>query len=486
MKSNRIIVLSGAIVVLVIVVIALVYQQRRIHWKKNYLAQIYPLAKPEELTDALFDTLQVLFVKLLPSHVIEQMKKNAYTAILPGPSCGQLPCPCLDKTAPCTGDPGKKFNLPTVQFSPDPILDKRWPPCNLPGEKGKMCCRNTDTYMTCMSDGTFDKLNVGWLNGDTWEGNSENANQPPPSKGQLFKPALWPDYTLAVSAFDPKNWNSSSPAAGSSDGYIEGLHSAFSSNFELPGVWFYNAKGSGIFVSLDTSRAGGKSKSLVALNKIHALEILFRETYPDKDPYTELANFIMRPNDGDIINDNSNCAGWLSEGALDTQTKDLTVSTTGMDGQVQYWLNGQNRKLIADTISPLNAAKLAAYLKAVTNGKDYNTNRFANTGSIDNLIVYLARNLDYTSIQFTVQPNVYTGWTTEVILMGPPKTESKKMFTQLDDVKHLISIRGKDCTRSQQRPWRLSKCLHCDELPYTGDTCGGNVSGIFKSCANYC
>ena len=492
MKTKLIILLTVVLVFtgIVVVIIEATATSSRERWKQNYLEKLYPLAKPEELTDAFYDSLEVLFVKLLPSHEVQKLKKTAYKAILPGPSCGQLPCPCLDKTEQCTGQPEKKFNLPTVHFSPNPVLGTKWPPCNLPGEAGKKCCQSTDAYMKCMSDGTFEKMNVSWANGDTWDGNSENENQPPPAKGQVFSPALWPDYTLAVSPYDSKNWNTSLPAAGSSSGYIEGLHSAFIAASGLPGIWFYNAKGSGIFISLDTSKDKSKRKDFVALNKIHALELLFHEMFPDKDPYMELANFIIRADAGDIILDNSNCAGWLSDVS---GTKDLTVSTTGMGGDVQYWLNGQNRKMIKETISPLTPEKLATYLKDVTYGKDYNTNRFANTGSLDNLIVYLARNLGYTALQFTVQPNLYCGWAAEVILMGPPLAENKKMFTVLDDVKHLMTIRDpmnladyKKCTRSTLVPWSSSRCLHCDELPAVNETCNVDLSATFTSCVNYC
>lgn len=475
-----------------LVISAYTILDKRTNWKKEYLKQIYPLAKSSELTDELYDSLEVLYVNILPRHEIERLKKTSYKANLPGPSCGQLPCMCSEETAPCPDNPDKKFNLPLVKFSSNPVLEKKWPPCNLPGEQGKKCCASESAYKKCMKDGTWNSLDVNWGNGDTWEGNAENETQASPAKGQVFKPALWPEYSLAVSSYDPSDWNARMKTYQKRN-YIEGLHSSFSANFDAPGVWFYDAKGSGIFLSLDTAKDPDKNKSMIALNKIHALEMLFREKYPDRDPYDQLAEFILRPNNGDIIMDNKNCAGWLSDGPLNTQTKDLNLTNTGLNKFVQYWLNGQNRRFISDVLNPINKDKLATLLKNVTYTNQQSANRVANTGELDNLIVYLARLQGYTSVQFVSQPNVYTGWTVEVILLGPPLDETKLMYSKLGQFENLITIRNpvnvnetKPCTRSSPLPWRNARCLYCDDLPHIKKICQTDLTPVFKSCANVC
>ena len=454
----------------------------RASWKIDYLKKIYPTT--EDLSEELYDDLTIIFTNILPVEEQDKLKESVYKAALPGPSCGELPCPC-EKVK----KDGKDFVIPQVDFAPNRILQDQWPPCNIPGKDGEKCCASVKNYKECITNGIWEKLGIAWTL-DTWEGNEKNKNQPPPKKGQHFKPTLWPDYTLSVSKYDPENWNSFTNPEETQTKYIEVLHSAFTSNNVMPGLWFYKVKGSGIFLEIDPAT------TLIANNKFDALRILYEKLYPEKlylekDPFRELANFILRKNEGDIILDNKNCSGWLKN-KLDSQTKDLDEFKTGLDENMDYWLNGQFKQTLKENHKDLlgNPRKIAEFLKKVADSKDYDKNRFANTGNIDNLMIYLARKAGYTSIQLTVQPNVYTGWTIEVIaLSAKPKD---KMFSDLVDVKDRLSLRNPTnpednpvrCEREDSDDvWKYSKCLYCDQqIPEIKDQCSSSDKDVLKHC----
>jgi hypothetical protein len=336
-------------------------------WKIDYLKKVYPLGS--NLSEKQFDKLEAYYTFLLPENV--KCRYNVFTAKIAGPSCEELPCDCGDN------------NTPQVQFDPDPMLKKQWPPCDV--RNNPECCASVDKYKQCYSKGL-----INWASDDTWDGVIANALQSPPTMGQLWKPSLWNNYTLAVNMYDPKNWNSFYKSGGDKDNtWVEIFHSSFSVTTITYGVWFYRTIGSGIFVNL--------GKTITGLNKIHMVNLLGMS-------WLELAKFILRENRGDVFTDK------------------IPINQTGLGGKLNYWLNGQysvNTDMLFENI-PKTAENLAKILEQACFGDNYNLNRIANTGSLDNLIIFLANNR-YNSIQFTVQPNVYTGFTSELVILGTNK-----------------------------------------------------------------
>ena len=134
--------------------------------------------------------------------------------------------------------------------------------------------------------------------------------------------------------------------------------------------------------------------------------------------------------------------------------------------------------------------RLEDILKEVVTGKDYEVNRIANTGILDNLIIYLAKKNGFESIQFTVQSNLYTGWTTEIIILGT----DKNVYTDIHQIpKNKLRVLdpnnlplGK--TDKEGEPCIFSKnvaCLYCDKSPATLNkamNCTEDISSWEGSC----
>lgn len=421
------------------------------NWKINYLKKIYPLGT--NFTTQQFDNLDCLFSDLLPDFVKEKLKHTSYGANLPGPSCGELPCPC------------DKNGIPLVSFAPNPILRKRWPPCNIPGKDGIECCKSISAYKKCFKDGK-----VKWDANDTWTGNEMNKKQKPPNVGQVWKPTLWPKYSLAVNRYSPTKWNSFIKAKGNPDNsWVEGLHSAFSTVNKTYGVWFYRSTGSGIFINL--------GRTFAALNKIEAIAKLW-EMSGSTNGYKSLADYIIHPND---------------------QNVDVRISgpkRTGLGGiqNLDYWSNGQIHTNLATLKEhPKHRSKsLVDLLKEIVIGTDYEVNRVANTGILDNLIIYLAKKNGFESVQFTVQPNLYTGWTTEIMILG----KEQDVYTDIHQIpKSQLRVLDPNNlpsgeTSTEGLPCNFSKnfaCLYCDAAPATLNTamnCTEDISTWEQTCKN--
>jgi hypothetical protein len=409
----------------------------------KYLQQIYPLGT--NLHSEQFNRLECLFTSLLPEKTKDHIKGRVYTANLPGPSCSQLPCGC------------DSDGIPDVKFAADPLLEGKWPPCNVQGDDATLCCSSVDAYKKCMKEGK-----VKWVGNDTWDGNIANASQCPPSMGQFWKPALWPPFTLAVNKYPPNDWNSFYNAAGDpSDTWIEVIHSSFAIDTVTLGVWFYRAIGTGIFVNL--------GKTFVAINKIEAIIKLGMS-------WTELAEFILRPNTGSLLTD------------------PVTIPETGLGGaeNLDFWLAGQYHTNLANAIKSLAPAgndtkqQVVNLLKQAVYGLDYNLNRINNTGTLDSLIISLARPKKINSLQFTVQPNLYNGFTTELMILG---TE-RQIFTDVDqipknqyrvmDPNNLprgsnTSSEGQSCTFDMPLA-----CAYCEEAPATMNAQTGCTTNVDK------
>lgn len=418
-------------------------------WKLEYLQKIYPLGT--NLTVSQYDKLDCLFSDLLPNSEKAALTKIAYTAALPGPSCWQLPCPC------------DKDNIPNVAFAPNPILQNKWPPCNVPGPNGNECCASVAAYKQCFKDNK-----IPWSISDTWTGNLANKQQGPPKIGQVWKPALWPKYSLAVSSYPETDWNSFYNAKGDPDNaWIEGLHSSFSIQNKTLGVWFYRVKGSGMFVNLGRTFAG--------LNKIDVIVKLW-EKLGSLDGYKSLEDYINHEKLQDVI--------------------DVGPNNTGLGGtqNLDYWSNGQIHTNLQELMNEYPNVSITDMLKKVVESKggltEYELNRVSNTGALDHLIVYLAKQNGYESVQFTVQSNLYTGWTTEIMILGPDKTIytdisqiPKTQFRVLDPnnlPKDKDSDKGKPCEFG-----KMFSCVSCDAVPATiskAMNCTEDISKWEDSC----
>jgi hypothetical protein len=424
--------------------------------KIDYLRQIYPLGT--NLNTEQFNKLECIFSNLLPKHFQNENLKKVYTAVFPGPSCSELPCDCDEN------------NIPKIQFAPNPMLQNKWPPCNIQGDDAEECCKSVAAYTQCFKD-----KKVPWVANDTWTGNLKSIKQCPPEIGQLWKPSLWPKYTLAVNKFPADDWNSFYNADGDPDNYwMEGVHSSFSISNVTLGVWFYRAIGSGMFVNL--------GKTLVALNKIESIIKLGMD-------WSELADYILRPTNGK---------------KLMHPNPDVTIDSTGLGGlgAVDYWLAGQYhttlKVLFKERGCPMNTREeqidsLVSVLKEAVYGKNYDLNRINNTGILDSLIIYLATKKGYNSTQFTVQANLYNGFTTEVMILGPgprsnvytdirqlPKNEFRVMDPNNLPTGVPTSNKGKACT--YDFPFA---CVYCKESPATMNSKMGCPVDISKwKCDN--
>ena len=456
----KIIVISVLVFLLVLVMFALYWRRNKSEeneWKLQYLKGIYPLAK--NLTSSHYDELEVLFSDLLPNSEKNRLKKLAYKSNLPGPSCGEVPCSC-DKNL-----------VPQVEFSPNPILQNAWPPCNVPGANGKKCCSSVKSYKDCFKAGK-----ISWVTDSTWEGNEANMNQKPPKVGQVWKPNLWPNYSLQVTKYPPNNpWKFYNVKGNMSNSWIEVVHSAFSTENVTYGVWFYRTIGSGIFLNLNNTYR--------AKNKITAIFDLW-QSMGVVDYMGALADFILRP-----VDDKVNVV-------FDGPDK------TGVGGpsNLVYWIFGMYSTNMQKYIDEKYAGsgmslrdKIITVLKEISYLKDIFVDRMNNTGALDSLVTWLAFQQGYNSIQFTVQPNLYTGWTTEVMYIG----ENGRIFTKLSDVSRddlrlldpadlnsdniLINTdTGKPCTYKD-----MTKCLYCDEIPMTknsGMNCTVDILPIEATC----
>lgn len=353
------------------------------NWKIEYLKKVYPLGT--NLTEKQFDCLEFFYTDILPQHYLDLLKPNVYRSAIPGPSCGELPCGCTD-------------GVPDVSFEPDPLLRKGWPPCNAP-DPYSSCCDTVDTYKQCMREGK-----IKWPGGsDTWSGPSLAQLQTPPKYGDVWKPSLWPKFTVAINKFPADDWESFYHRQGYPDNtWIEGVHSAFLPSITTYGVWFYRTIGSGIFVNL--------GKTVRGRNK---LDVLRQLGWTAED----IVDFIMRPDKGTVMSDAK-----------------VTPMTTGLGGpeSVGIWLAGQYEITLADLIKGTGLSILEIVETAMSpKNNNYNISRLATCGAFDNPAFYMAQKQGYNSIQYTVQPNLYTGYTTEIMIVGGC---NKAVYTSVADM----------------------------------------------------
>lgn len=412
-------------------------------WKLSYLKKVYPIGT--NLSIKQFNNLEMYYTNLLPEHFKndETFKTRVYTAKIPGPSCGELPCGCKD-------------GIPDVSFDVDPIFNNKWPICNVSDELIH-CCESVKAYRQCLTDKT-----ISWAGGgDTWAGPKTASTQPPPSMTDIWKPTLWPKYTAAINYFPPRDWESYRSSLGSPDNsWIEVVHSAFVPEKTTYGVWFYKTVGSGIFVNL--------GKTLRGKNK---LDVLIQLGWTIQD----IANFITRPNNGEILKDPS-----------------ITLTTVGLGGpsNVVFWLAGQYRITIKELMD-IKKLSLVEILTAAANpGSDYDINRINTSGTLDGPAFYMARQQGYNSVQYTVQPNVYNGFTTEIMIVGdtanPTFTSISDMTTssyRVLDPNNLPS--GPSTTVGEACKFKYPlTCSYCEQVTATTSELMGCKESIFdiKQC----
>lgn len=453
-KNKKCIIIGVITSILVIVLVLLIYNciSTTKNWKLEYLEKIYPLGTNLKVSQ--YDNLDCLFSDLLPDSEKRNLTGTAYTAILPGPSCWELPCPC------------DKDGIPEVGFAPNPILQNKWPPCNVAGPDGQECCASVAAYKKCFKEGK-----VKFATNDTWTGNDANKEQGPPKLGQVWKPTLWPKYSLAVSRYPENNWNSFYNAKGDADNsWIEVLYSSFAIDTTTYGIWFYRVLGSGMFVNL--------GRTFAALNKIDAIVKLW-EKLVSVDGYKSLADYIQRQPLGD-----------------ESSVINIGPDKTGLGGiqNLDYWSNGQVHTNLGELMELHKGKSVVDMLRSVVESKgglvEYELNRVANTGALDDLIVFLAIKNGYESVQFTVQPNVYTGWTTEIMILGPGQT----IYT---DIHQIPSNRFRvldpnnlpnDKETNQGKPCEFGKmfsCVYCDAAPATKSkamNCTEDISNWNQTC----
>jgi hypothetical protein len=333
-------------------------------WQIKYLEIVYPLSKGKITSNGpiFFNDLEFIFTTLLPPDILKQYSIDSYKAFIPGPNCEELPCPC------------DSDGNPSVQFDPDPIWDNKWPPCNIsegvtgiPGQNIGPCCASVSNYKKCINS-------LGnWGGFDTWSGVSEAPEYNPPMLGQIWKPTLFPLYTGLISKYNKRDWDSFYNKNGDT-GWTEVIHSFFPSEESgNDGTWFYRAKGSGIWLNL--------GKTFVAKNKIHALILL-----------TGLDNTVK------VIQKEKN--------------------------KITFWLGNQVKKDIPWLLKKFTLLTLKDIVQISVGISNldvqvedrYTINRLANTGDLDKYILEACE--DYDSIQFTIQPNIYPGWTTEILYKG--------------------------------------------------------------------
>jgi hypothetical protein len=218
----------------------------------------------------------------------------------------------------------------------------------------------------------------------------------------IWKPTLWPKYTAAINYFPSRAWESYRNSLGDPDNsWIEVVHSAFLPEKTTYGVWFYKTVGSGIFVNL--------RKTLRARNK---LDVLIKLGWTIQD----IANFITRDNIGTILKDPK-----------------ITPTTAGLGGpsNVVFWMAGQYSTNIKELME-IKKLSLMQILTAATNpGSDYDINRINTSGILDGVAFYMARQQGYNSVQYTVQPNIYNGFTTEIMIVGDTTNTT---FTSISDI----------------------------------------------------
>ena len=436
-------VLVFVLIILVVITISiwlLTKKEHNVDWQVDYLRKVYPLAGSKITKDGpiFYSDLEFIFTSLLPSSEIQRLAKTSFKALIPGPSCSQLACPCI------------QFNgqsMPDVQFDPDPIWAGRWPMCNLPAgvtgiKDGNIelnpCCKDQASYLACLQYYKSIGQSV-WASFDTYNGVPTADPYHIPEINQLWKHTLLAPFTAVVSKYPKEDWNSFYNVNGDpSNSWVEVVHAYFANEASSPAAWFYRCLGSGIFLNM--------GNTFIAKNKISALLQLLG-LQKAAASLTNVTTF------------------WRGNG-VSTSFPDFFASIAGS-------LAGK---------TPIDKAMtLVTYIDNPNKGMDagltwqqlYDMNRIANTGDLDSVIESSIFDLEKTNnkairtVQLTVQPNLYPGWTTEILYLsdtvgtgsGDVRLISKDNLRVMDPTNPSTST---NCTF--QYPFRY---LYCDALKDT-------------------
>lgn len=458
-KNKLFIVLAIIIITLVIYLIyKFLTKSKNKPWQVEYLNKVYPMAngKIDENGPIFFDDLEFIFTLLLPADILSEYTKSSYKAQIPGPSCQQRSCKCV------TNANGEK--VPNVQFDPDPIWAGQWPPCSFGnywsayGTSGLFnwdesgiaqtvagpCCGSVENAQKCIQTmGTIDKTDPDcktnvcsqlggnrWANFDPWGGSTDANKVNPPDYNQWWKASLHPDYCAIKSKYDPSNLNNFYNLKGDkANTWLEVIHTFFPAEEGGGdgGAWFYRAVGSGIFLNM--------GNTIIANNKFHMLVKLMGTSlsadgksvvYNEDDGLNEFVKYLLS-----YTNDNKTT---------------VIDSITYWDGNlVEYAISFPFWQWYAEKIPGTTITdKLKNFIKGTynpyvligdsTKSEDlsfwYSINRTSNSGGIDQTIISAYKQYQFIyeavgqspqqarTLQFTAQPNVYPGWTTEILYFG--------------------------------------------------------------------
>lgn len=423
--------------------LAVILYINRNRWQIHYLNKVYPNGG---IDYGMYNSLEFIFTDNLPKDVINNYKKTSYKAEIPGPSCQQKPCKCI------IGADGTK--IPDVQFDQDPVWDGQWPPCSFGNvfsqfgtsglyswagtddvkEVAPPCCSSVDNAKKCISvinkmDGEDPKCTTNpcmqlngmrWGAGDMWGGMRTASQYNPPEYNQLWKPTLHPDFTGVISKYRKDSWWTFYNKDGDdSNSWVEVIHTFFPNEEKggAGGAWFYRAKGSGIYLNMgDTFSGYNKFHVFVKLlgSKIVNKQVVIDE----EEGLDKFTDFMLKDSK---IDTTAFWAGNLVKNMISRPIWDNYIFSS-----VGSTTKDRLKSLLRATYDPLS-------LISKPEKKDmiflYTINRLANTGDLDldivaackdyiNLFASIGKTKKIRTIQFTIQPNLYPGWTTEILYIG--------------------------------------------------------------------
>jgi hypothetical protein len=462
---------NGIIILIIITILCIIYiiylnwfGGKNLPWQVNYLNKVYPLGNINTYGPIFFNNLEFIFTDMLPDNIKIKYKNESYKANIPGPSCQQRPCKCI------TMSNGEK--LPDVKFDIDPIWDNKWPPCifgniynqygtsglynwtnnidTIIKEVGGPCCDSVENAKKCISimnninkddpncqdwkpgvSNVCTQLgNQRWTSSDAYGGMVNDNIYNPPNMNQIWKPTLHPDYCCVVSKY-PKDkwWTFYNKDGNKDDTWLEVIHTFFPLEEQGGdgGVWFYRSIGSGIYINLGKSiRSINKFHMLVLLlgNKIKNNKIEFDEDYGLEKVVEYLLSSYSKDDKRAVIDTINYWEGNLVPLNLSWPIWKYYINKVSGNNVKEKLKN-----IIKGTYNP----KSIIVNEKINNKENiiflYSINRLANTGGIDQKILssyieyqklnkLIGKDINIRTLQFTIQPNIYYGWTTEILYIG--------------------------------------------------------------------
>ena len=505
--DNKMWIVLGLLYFILAVLFLLKKTAKNSDWQIDYLNKVYPLKNNTLKGAILFNDLEFIFTDILPDDIKNTYKKTSYKAEIPGPSCQQRPCKCVVTS---TGE-----KIADVKFDPDPIWDGQWPPCvfgnifqqfgttglfnwtgdpeSISTEVAAPCCSSVENAQKCISvmnniervdpnckyfrpgfSNVCQQLgNQRWGGYDVWGGMMDANSYNPPEYGQLWKPTLHPDFTGVISKYKKDAWWEFYNKEGDPDNsWVEVTHTFFPSEEQggSGGAWFYRAIGSGIYLNMGQTFSG--------YNKFHVMVKLLGATIKN--------NQVVIDEDAGLVK------------MVDYLLSPITEGGRAVMDAINYWGGNLVPNVLSEPVWKMYIGrlpgvttrdKLKALVKLVYDPLSlpdmkpsdisflYTINRLANTGGLDtqivnNYIIYqtlfrsLGQKNQVRTIQFTVQPNLYQGWTTEILYIGDNYPE--KPISNLENIpKSQIQVYG-DNNTSQNCDFNYPlRYMYCNLLKNT-------------------